>query len=186
MSSEYDLPPDHAQRMDRALTCLDGLSVGDGFGEQFFYCENVGELIASRASPTPPWRYTDDTVMAISIVNVLDQCGTIDQDLLAHRFAERYRADPHRGYGATAHEVLLEIGSGARWQDVSPAAFGGEGSMGNGGAMRVGPVGAYFADDVDAAVRNARASAEVTHGHADGQAGAIAVAVAAAWPSLID
>jgi ADP-ribosylglycohydrolase len=52
--------------------------------------------------------------------------------------------------------------------------------MGNGGAMRVGPVGAYFADDFDAVVENARASAEVTHAHPDGQAGAIATAVAAA------
>jgi ADP-ribosylglycohydrolase len=68
---------------------------------------------------------------------------------------------------------------------VSKAAFHGQGSMGNGGAMRVGPVGAYFADDLDAVVANARASAEVTHAHPDGQAGAIAtaVAVAQAWRS---
>ena len=46
--------------------------------------------------------------------------------------------------------------------------------------MRVGPVGAYFADDLDAAVDQARASAQVTHMHPDGQAGAIATAVAAA------
>jgi ADP-ribosylglycohydrolase len=55
------------------------------------------------------------------------------------------------------------------------------GSMGNGGAMRVAPLGAYWADDEDAVVREARASAEVTHAHPEGQAGAIAVAVAAAW-----
>jgi len=52
--------------------------------------------------------------------------------------------------------------------------------MGNGGAMRVAPVGAYFADNLDLAVENAAASAMVTHAHPDGQAGAIAVAVAAA------
>lgn len=52
--------------------------------------------------------------------------------------------------------------------------------MGNGGAMRVAPVGAYFADDMDAVIREAVASAEVTHANPDGQAGAVAVAVAAA------
>ena len=52
--------------------------------------------------------------------------------------------------------------------------------MGNGGAMRVAPLGAYFADDLDEVVRQARASAEVTHAHPDGQAGAVAVAIAAA------
>lgn len=46
--------------------------------------------------------------------------------------------------------------------------------------MRVGPVGAYFADDLEAVVENARISAQVTHAHPEGQAGAIATAVAAA------
>jgi ADP-ribosylglycohydrolase len=55
------------------------------------------------------------------------------------------------------------------------------GSMGNGGAMRVAPLGAYFADDLSAVVDQARASGEVTHAHPDGQAGAIAVALAASW-----
>jgi ADP-ribosylglycohydrolase len=55
------------------------------------------------------------------------------------------------------------------------------GSKGNGAAMRVPPLGAYFADDIPALVDQARASAEVTHAHPDGQAGAIAVALASAW-----
>ena len=46
--------------------------------------------------------------------------------------------------------------------------------------MRVAPVGAYFADDLERAAAEARLSAEVTHAHPEGQAGAIAVAVAAA------
>ncbi|MFB6350181.1 MAG: ADP-ribosylglycohydrolase family protein, partial [Bradymonadaceae bacterium] len=60
------------------------------------------------------------------------------------------------------------------------SAFGGEGSFGNGAAMRVAPVGAYFADDLDVTVEAAEASARITHAHAEGRAGAIAVAVAAA------
>src|SRR5437867_5766872 len=52
--------------------------------------------------------------------------------------------------------------------------------MGNGGAMRVAPVGAYFADDINRVAREARASCVVTHTHPEGIAGAIAVAVAAA------
>ena len=48
-------------------------------------------------------------------------------------------------------------------------------------AMRVAPLGAYFADDLDQVVREATRSAEVTHTHPEGIAGAIAVAVTAAW-----
>ena len=171
--------PDHDQRKTRARLSLEGLSVGDAFG-QCFFAFGTQVLIAARTAPPAPWQYTDDTTMALSIVEVLEQHGRIDQDALAEAFARRYAREPNRGYGATAHLILRAIGRGCPWREASAAAFGGEGSMGNGGAMRVGPLGAYFADDLDAVVQNARASAEVTHGHSEGQAGAIAVAVAAA------
>jgi ADP-ribosylglycohydrolase len=58
--------------------------------------------------------------------------------------------------------------------------FHGVGSFGNGAAMRVAPIGAYFADDLQAVVQNADNSAEVTHAHPEGIAGAVAVAVATA------
>jgi len=63
--------------------------------------------------------------------------------------------------------------------------FDGEGSMGNGGAMRVAPVGAYFSDDLDLVADHAARSAAVTHAHPDGQAGAIAVALAAAFAAQV-
>jgi len=167
--------------MERALVALDGLSTGDAFGERFFgHPDRVEGLIAARVVPAAPWTYTDDTVMALGIVEVLGRVGTIDQDALARVFARRYGAEPHRGYGGAAHEILRNIAMRVPWQETARAVFGGTGSMGNGGAMRVAPIGAYFADDLDAVVRQARASAEVTHAHPDGQAGAVAVAIAAA------
>jgi ADP-ribosylglycohydrolase len=119
--------------------------------------------------------------MALAIIEVLRRRGQIAQDDLAGVFARRYRANPGRGYGGTAHGILAALGAGEPWQAASGSVFGGLGSMGNGGAMRVAPLGAYWADDYVTAVEQARASAEVTHAHPEGQAGAIAVAVAAAW-----
>ena len=46
--------------------------------------------------------------------------------------------------------------------------------------MRVAPVGAWFAHDLDRVAEEARASAMVTHMHSEGVAGAIAIAIAAA------
>src|SRR5258707_3583505 len=66
------------------------------------------------------------------------------------------------------------------WREEAQALFGGQGSFGNGSAMRVAPLGAYFADDLDAVVEQASRSAEVTHAHAEASAGAIAVSLAAA------
>jgi ADP-ribosylglycohydrolase len=69
---------------------------------------------------------------------------------------------------------------GVEWRVTSRDAFSGQGSLGNGSAMRVAPVGAWFADDLDRVAKEARASAMVTHMHSEGVAGAIAIAVAAA------
>jgi ADP-ribosylglycohydrolase len=45
--------------------------------------------------------------------------------------------------------------------------------------MRVAPLGAHFAGDLDTAAEQARLSAEVTHQHPEGVLGAVAVALAA-------
>lgn len=168
------------RRLARARLSLEGLSVGDGFGERFFTNPDVVEgLIAARAVPAPPWPYTDDTEMALSVLWVLRRSGRIEQEELARSFARRY--DYTRGYGPAMHSLLGRIGSGEHtWQEAAGRLFEGQGSWGNGAAMRVAPLGAYFADDLDAAIENARLSAEVTHAHPEGIAGAIAVAVAAA------
>jgi ADP-ribosylglycohydrolase len=166
------------ERSERAWRSLAGLSVGDAFGERFFGSAAV--LVASRALPAPPWRWTDDTAMALGVVEVLEEHGRIDPDRLALVFARRWSQEPLRGYGGGAHRILEAIHLGAPWRIASADAFGGQGSKGNGGAMRAAPLGAWFADDLDAVVSEARASAEVTHAHPEGIAGAIAVAVAAA------
>jgi ADP-ribosylglycohydrolase len=175
-------PIDHDKRMQRALVSLDGLSLGDGFGQKFFGMpEKVEWVIQERDVPRAPWFYTDDTEMAISIVNILREHARIDQDTLAAAFGKRYMLRPTRGYGGTAHDILSSIANGIHWTKAAANAFSGMGSMGNGGAMRVAPVGAYFADDFNKVAEQSRMSAEVTHAHAEGQAGAIAVAVAAAY-----
>jgi ADP-ribosylglycohydrolase len=167
-------------RLVRATVALEGLSVGDAFGERFFvHPASVFMLIGERAMPEPPWEYTDDTQMALSVVETLKHHGAIDQSYLATSFGRHY--DVSRGYGPAMHRLLPRIRSGQHWSQIAPTLFGGQGSFGNGSAMRVAPVGAYFADDLDAAAEHAAKSAEVTHAHREATAGAIAVAVAAVW-----
>ncbi|BAY82632.1 ADP-ribosylation/crystallin J1 [Calothrix parasitica NIES-267] len=167
-------------RLNRAFNSLQGLSVGDAFGEKFFLHPDVAEnIIASRAIPALPWYYTDDTQMSLSIYWVLREYGEINQDELAKSFARRY--DEERGYGAGMQRLLLSIRDGEKWQYLSSSSFAGQGSYGNGGAMRVAPLGAFFADDMDLVVKQAVKSAEVTHAHSEGIAGTVAVAVAAAF-----
>jgi ADP-ribosylglycohydrolase len=166
--------------LGRARLSLDGLSVGDAFGERFFGPPGeVLKRISRRELPDAPWTYTDDTEMALSIVEMLEERGGIEQDVLATRFARRMQFN--RNYGQGTYAVLCGVKDGLDWRLLTQIGFRGMGSFGNGAAMRVAPLGAFFADQpLEVVCNQARLSAEVTHAHAEGIAGAIAVAAAAA------
>jgi len=169
----------------RALASLDGLSVGDALGERFFGLR-ARERVARRELPPGPWRWTDDTAMACALLEVLVRFGEVHPDELARAFAIAYARDPDRGYGPGMRRLLPRLGSGGDWRASARALYRGEGSLGNGAAMRVGPLGAWFADDEERAAVEARRSAEVTHAHPEGIAGAVAVAAAAALAARTD
>jgi len=178
---KINLPVDHASRVDRMQLSLDGLGIGDALGEMLSYRhEQAYCRVMENELSSGPWLHTDDTEMAISIFAVLRSHGELNQDALAKRFARRFEREPDRGYGKMTRIQLREINAGAKWRDTAANAFGGQGSMGNGGAMRVAPLGAYFAGDLEKCISAARDSALVTHTHPEGVAGTIAVAVAAA------
>jgi ADP-ribosylglycohydrolase len=175
------LPTDHVSRIERMRLSLDGLGLGDALGEMLSYrSEHAVQRLTQDDLPAGPWFHTDDTEMAISIFAVLKSHGFIDQDALAKRFARRFERDPDRGYGSMTRRQMREIMAGGKWRDTAANAFQGQGSMGNGSAMRVAPLGAYFADDLERCVEEARASSLVTHTHPEGVAGALAVAAGAA------
>ncbi len=191
-------------RFRRALDSLEGLSVGDAFGEQFFMSFEMAarllekeeewqgppyafeddfvlrELVDVRRLEfmAPTWKWTDDTALALEIVAELRDYGRIEPDSLAVRFCERYLHQPNRGYGGAMHSLLPRLAR-ENWRELAGNLFDGQGSFGNGSAMRVPPLGAYFADDFDLLCEQARLSAIVTHAHPEGVAGAVATALAA-------
>lgn len=181
--------PARQERIARAKLSLEGLNVGDGFGETFFAgfagfkdkASSIEELISKRELAVTEWFWTDDSQMAFSIFKVLKTFGEIEQSALAHSFADRYEVG--RGYGSGMHELMRRFRMGESWHEAAASLFEGQGSWGNGSAMRVAPVGAYFADDLKKAAAEAEKSAVVTHIHEEAIAGAVAVAVATglAW-----
>ncbi|GAA2646554.1 ADP-ribosylglycohydrolase family protein [Streptomyces vastus] len=170
-----DSSPD--RRLARTLASLGGLAVGDALGSQFFVPENY-PLLKRRTLPAGPWQWTDDTEMACSVVAVLVAHRRIDQDELARSFAERHDFD--RGYGPAVNRLLRLIREGGDWRELASALFNGQGSWGNGAAMRIAPLGAWYADDPEQATHQAEISAYPTHQHREAVAGAMAVAAAAA------
>ncbi|MDK9499697.1 ADP-ribosylglycohydrolase family protein [Streptomyces katrae] len=167
-----------------ARDSLAGLAFGDAFGDRWFGIlrrEGPAALEARILPPEPLWQWTDDTAQALVLLRELAEGdGTVEQDRLALSLAKAYADDTHRGYGASMHDVLRRIGAGEDWRQVVAGQFDGQGSWGNGAAMRVAPLGAWLADDLEAVAEQAARQSEVSHHHPEAVAGAVAVAVAAA------
>ena len=153
------LPFDHRSA---ARASLLGLATGDAFGAQFFVPSNLPALSECRL-PSGPWPWTDDTEMACSAFDALRLRGTVDQWELAQSLARRHDFD--RGYGPAMNRLLRLVREGGDWRRLAAELFDGQGSWGNGAAMRVAPLGAWFAVDLEEAAWQAARSAAVTHTH---------------------
>src|ERR1700678_4238507 len=85
-----------AMDVGRARDSLNGLALGDAFGETWFRI-SAGEAerrSLTRDVPAGPWPWTDDTAMALSLYQVLTTRGEVRQDGPARAFAD---ACPPRG-----------------------------------------------------------------------------------------
>ncbi|HVM60960.1 MAG TPA: ADP-ribosylglycohydrolase family protein [Verrucomicrobiae bacterium] len=122
--------------------------------------------------------YTDDTQMMIGVAESLAACGGFDGADMARRFVENF--DPRRGYGPGAKKAIYGLREGIAWDRVGDLLFGGSGSYGNGGAMRVAPIGIFYHDDPNELRRVAELSASITHTHPLGKEGASLQAFAVA------
>ncbi|MFJ2674972.1 ADP-ribosylglycohydrolase family protein [Streptomyces sp. NPDC087525] len=176
-SSGRPADPRYDRRYDRAMASLRGLAVGDALGSQFFVPSNY-PLLKRRELPPGLWQWTDDTEMAASVLAVLAAHHRIDQDALALSFAAHHDFD--RGYGPAVNRMLRLIREGGDWRELAAELFNGQGSWGNGAAMRIAPLGAWYADDPEQATHQAEISAYTTHQHREAVVGAMAVAAAAA------
>ena len=166
------------------LDSLHGLAFGDAFGDRWFgILRHQGQTAveARTLPPEPLWRWSDDTAQALVLVRELAEGdGVVDQDRLALGLAAAYAEDTHRGYGASMHDVLRRIGAGEPWRDVVAGQFGGQGSWGNGAAMRAAPLGAWHSAALDTAAEQAARQSAVSHHHPEAVTAAVAVALAAA------
>lgn len=175
-SDEQQIP---IKRMRQSLL---GLNTGDCIGENTQYNHKTGKLKYSDIDIFP---YTDDSDESVAICKTLLEFGCINQDDLSKRFVQRYlHSGKAHTYGAGAQRIFTQLARGKSWVTVAPAEFNGKGSMGNGSAMRIAPLGAYFAENVPQLLINAERATVITHSHPEGVAGAVAIALAASYAWL--
>lgn len=120
--------------------------------------------------------YTDDTQMMIALTEaLLESGGEPSSEFIVRKFLENY--EPARGYGWGAHKLMQLWSSGVGWRDAAFRIFP-DGSMGNGAAMRIAPVGVFYHRDRTKLTEIAKISAQVTHAHPLGMQGAVLQACA--------
>ncbi|XP_034188011.1 ADP-ribosylhydrolase ARH3 isoform X2 [Osmia lignaria lignaria] len=99
---------------------------------------------------------------------------------VAKRFVKSYYQEPKRGYGPAVVTVFQKLRVNKFADIVSPAKeqFNGQGSWGNGGAMRVTPIALFCYKDYDKLLDTVRQATQLTHTNKVGIDGAILQAVA--------
>lgn len=174
-----------AERGARARGCLLAAACGDGMGAPFEARARSADegAVAAWLESAELLRVTDDTVMmqtlAEHLADTVARGHEVDQGTLVEDLLRSWRDDPDRGYGAGTRRVLAQVDQGTSWREARSSAFGGQGSHGNGAAMRVAPVGVLPWPLPEIAAL-AHRTAEVTHAHRLGAQGAVAQACAVA------
>lgn len=108
-------------------------------------------------------KYSDDTAM--TKVLALTLLNGFTQEKLAKNFSEEYVNDPRRGYGTHVQTVFLKLQKEGYQNPTGPARqqFGGQGSFGNGSAMRIAPVALYCWNDLGKLQQLVKETSEPTH-----------------------
>ena len=158
---------------DRAVGAVVGSAVGDALGAYYemTYPER-GEEIAMRGGgslhpPRRPGRWTDDTSMALGVLDVLAS-GSTDAVAIAANFLSWQQAGPP-DIGRQTLEVLTAARGSPRRLTAAAAAFQRRNptAAGNGALMRTAPVALGELGDRRALARLAARVASLTHPHAD-------------------
>ncbi|NMX20998.1 hypothetical protein C5S30_00875 [ANME-1 cluster archaeon GoMg4] len=160
---------------------LIGTAVGDALGApvEGWSMEQVRSVYSERKRWKMSYgRYTDDTELMIGVAESLIRNKGFNGADMARTFVRNY--DAKRGYGPGSTGALKRIKEGESWDEASKKLFGGEGSYGNGAAMRIAPIGLFYYDNADKLREIAYKSCQITHSHELGKAGAALQAFAVA------
>jgi poly(ADP-ribose) glycohydrolase ARH3 len=163
---------------DRFRGALLGLTVGDSLGAPFEGHTSVSQFEwESVANAADQLTFTDDTHMTFGVAESLLARPHFDAAHMAAVFARDYFDEPWRGYGAGPPQVFSSVMKGVPAEVAARSLYGGKGSLGNGAAMRVTPIGLVFAGDLVRTEQVARRSAAITHVHPLGMEGAVVQAL---------
>lgn len=190
--------PAAGSHTDKVTGCLLGALCGDALGAAVegwtshrvlqAFPDGLSEFQQCRMGRG---RYTDDGQMLLALAaSLVNARGTCRASHIATEYANAF--DPDRGYGGSAQQILTKMQQQLKETGALPDTLGSEllaqgGSYGNGGAMRVAPLGLAYrnasVDDLQAALMQTLIPTH--HAHPLAVEGALAQALAVAHLSKL-
>ena len=182
--------PSQMPPLDKFKGCILGCALGDSVGAwaerrpsgeakdyaKFFLPKFDFSCVTPHHGGMPFGQYTDDTQLTRELaLSIIDEGGWDPEDF-GRRIARAFEQDEIVGGGRATAEAASRLTLGVSWEESGtppPRA-------GNGAAMRAGPIGLLYWNDVESLVRVACEQAVITHKAEVAVAGSIAVAAAVA------
>jgi len=163
-----------------------GGAVGDAIGELVSTHGDHDSLI-DWISEGDVLRYTDDTAMAIGLAEALTVSGGgINEEEIGKIFQRNYGREPWRDFSKSIPAIFAMVKRhDMPFSEAAGRLHDGQGSFGNGAAMRIAPLGLLFRNS-DRLREYAEQSARVTHTHEVGVDGAAITAWAIAQLANLD
>lgn len=157
--------------LDRAIGAVIGSAVGDALGAGFEFAKRPDsdevEMRPGTLTGEPAGYWTDDSAMAITILEVAAKHGTLITSEAAaavgERFLDWYRSGP-RDVGIQTSMVLRQAAFGADVAKIAARELEKKPhGAGNGSLMRTGPVALAHLGNDDELVMAARMMSVLTH-----------------------
>lgn len=161
------------------LGAMVGSALGDAAGYLAYKYQQRHDLL-EKIDSVERLTFTADTVMAVAMAETLIENDEINTKKLGDHFLKHFESKPWQRQGAEPPEIYRIVeNEGVDYIFAACRLFEGEGSYGNGAAMRITPLGLFYYQD-DELYEKVRLSAEVTHTHPVGIDGAAVFAKALA------
>jgi len=186
MGGESDL------KLARFQGSLLGLAIGDALGmpvEGMRASAIRDKFGGVRDFMDAPWRmlkagqWTDDTKMMLCHARSIARMGGFDPADTAREFVAWYESNDWRGLGRATYDSLRRLQEGC---PPEQSGMRGEMAAGNGGAMRIAPIGLLDCRDLEKLREDSRAAVIITHDNHEAVAGSQAVAYVVARASRED
>jgi ADP-ribosyl-[dinitrogen reductase] hydrolase len=156
---------------DRYRGSLLGMAVGDALGTVLEFrlpgsFQPIDDMVGGGPFGLKPGQWTDDTSMALCLVESLVECQGFDPADQMQRYVRWWR-EGHLSSTGTCFDIGNTISAALSQFERTGEAFAGSSdprSAGNGSIMRLAPVPLFFAGDPEEAIRLAGESSRTTHG----------------------